>query len=89
MTSPSSRKRRRRYRVPLERGLGSQGGAWNVEQASEWSGIGSRKLREMAKRSVASKDPTLFPCHAIGRRILIPREAFMDWFNGRFRGTAV
>lgn len=69
---------------PSERGLGPTGGGWNIEQASTWSGIGSANLREMAKRKIETGDPSLFPCYLIGRRrILIPRQGFIDWFNGR------
>ena len=78
---PQLKKRRKRYRVPADRGLGPRGGGWNIAQASAWSGIGERHLRTLAKRSVAGEDPSLFPCHAIGRRILIPREPFMSWFH--------
>ncbi len=68
---------RKRFNVkPAERGLGPDGGGWNVRQASAWSGIGEANLREMAKRKE-------FPCYFIGRRILIPRQGFMDWFNRR------
>jgi hypothetical protein len=77
----------RRTRVnakPSERGLGPDGGGWNISQASSWSGIGSANLREMAKRRIETGDPSLFPCYLIGlRRILIPRQGFIDWFNGR------
>jgi hypothetical protein len=77
----------RRTRVnakPSERGLGPDGGGWNIDQASAWSGIGSASLREMAKRRIETADPSLFPCYLIGlRRILIPRQGFVDWFNGR------
>lgn len=69
---------------PSERGLGPDGGGWNISQAAEWSGIGSGSLRKMAKRRLQTGDPKLFPCYLIGRRILIPRQGFMDWFNGKF-----
>lgn len=60
----------------------AQRAGWNIKQASAWSGIGERKLREMAKAKLAG-GLSLFPCHRIGRRIAIPREGFMDWFNGK------
>lgn len=59
---------------PSERGLGPDGGGWNIKQASEWSGIGEASLRDRAKRG-------LIPCYKIGRRILIPRAGFQRWFN--------
>ncbi|HEY7306266.1 MAG TPA: helix-turn-helix domain-containing protein [Bryobacteraceae bacterium] len=70
---------RKRARLS-DRGLGPRGGGWSIAQGSAWSGIGERKLREMAKRGV-------FLCHSIGRRIVIPRQAFIDWFNGRSRAA--
>jgi hypothetical protein len=77
-------RRGRVHRKPSERGLSENGGGWNIQQASAHSGIGERNLREMAKRRIATGDPALFPCHLIGRRrILIPRQGFLDWFNGR------
>lgn len=79
---------RRKYAKPVERGLGPDGGGWNIAQASAWSGIGESNLREMARKRLRDNDPSLFPCYAIGRRILIPRQGFMDWFNGRFQGSA-
>jgi hypothetical protein len=66
----------KRYSRPAERGLGPDGGAWNLKQASAWSGIGENNLRGMAK---AGK----IPCYFVGRRIVIPRQGFMDWFNRR------
>src|SRR5262245_45927212 len=79
---------KRKYKTPAERGLGPDGGGWNIAQASAWSGIGEFRLREMAKKRLRGNDPSLFPCYAIGRRILIPRQGFMDWFNGRHEGPA-
>jgi hypothetical protein len=74
---------------PMERGLGPDGGGWNIAQASAWSGIGEGSLRNLAKRSIKTGDPSLFPCYLIGcRRILIPREGFQDWFNRRAGSTA-
>jgi excisionase family DNA binding protein len=58
-----------------ERGFGPDGGAWSITQASEWSGIGEFSLRAMAKAQT-------IPCLRVGRRFLIPREAFQEWFNG-------
>jgi hypothetical protein len=81
--SPSNipTRKRRRYRRPAERGLGPDGGGWNIAQASRWSGISEARLRAMAKKKLRDDDPELFPCYAFGRRLLIPRQAFMDWFN--------
>jgi excisionase family DNA binding protein len=53
-----------------------QGGGWNIAQASEWSTIGEHQLRGMAQRNE-------IPHIKIGRRILIPKEAFVRWFNSR------
>jgi hypothetical protein len=66
---------------PIERGLGPDGGGWNIAQASRWSGIGEATLREMAKRGEV-------PCLRIGRRIVITRQGFKDWFNRRANGSA-
>jgi hypothetical protein len=65
----------------------SKPAAWSIRRCSTWSGIGERKLREMAKARLAG-DLTLFPCHRIGRRIVIPREGFMEWFNGKPAATS-
>jgi hypothetical protein len=74
---------------PSERGLGPDGGGWNIHQAAAWSGIGAGSLREMAKRAIETRDPRLFPCFLIGsRRILIPRQGFMEWFNKQAGATA-
>ncbi len=75
---------------PTERGLGPDGGGWYIAQASSWSGIGAASLRAMAKKSIETRDPSLFPCYLIGcRRILIPRQGFQDWFNRtRITGSA-
>jgi hypothetical protein len=86
---PSSVAHKRVNAKPAERGLGPDGGGWNIAQASAWSGIGEASLRVMAKRSIETSDPSLFPCYLIGcRRILIPREGFMDWFNRRASSSA-
>jgi hypothetical protein len=85
----SSVNRKKVNAKPSERGLGPEGGGWNISQAAKWSGIGEGSLRIMAKRSIETNDPELFPCYLIGcRRILIPRQGFIDWFNGRFAGNA-
>ena len=79
--------RKRVNAKPSERGLGPEGGGWNIEQAAAWSGIGSATLRAMAKRRIETGDPSLFPAYLIGsRRILIPRQGFQDWFNGHMKG---
>jgi hypothetical protein len=67
----------KQYARPADRGLGPDGGAWNLKQASEWCGIGENHLRTMAK---AKQIPVAF---YIGRRILLPREGFKVWFNTR------
>jgi hypothetical protein len=85
---PAPTTRKRVNAKPAERGLGPDGGGWNIAQASAWSGIGEASLRVMAKRSIQTSDPSLFPCYLIGRRrILIPREGFVCWFN-RASGSA-
>lgn len=92
MTKNDRRKRPARKRVnakPAERGLGPDGGGWNIKQAAAWSGIGEASLRRMAKRSIKTGDASLFPCYLIGnRRILIPRQGFQDWFNRRASASA-
>jgi hypothetical protein len=93
MTRKSEKKRsiprKRTNTKPAERGLGPDGGGWNIAQTSAWSGIGEASLRGMAKRSIDG-DPSLFPAYLIGRRrILIPRQGFIDWFNRtRITGSA-
>ena len=67
----------KRYRRPAERGLGPDGGAWNLKQASAWCGIGENHLRTMAKNK------EIDCAYFIGRRIIVPREGFMRWFNDR------
>jgi excisionase family DNA binding protein len=49
-------------------------GGWNIREASRWSGIGEHQLRGKAKRGE-------IPHIMVGRRILIPKEAFVRWFN--------
>jgi hypothetical protein len=67
--------RKRQYTPPRLRGQSTEGGSWSVAQASQWSGIGVIHLRKMAKlRQI--------PCHWVGRRCVIPRVAFQNWFNG-------
>ena len=74
---------KRQYARPAERGLGPKGGAWNLKQAAAWCGIGENHLRTMAKNHE-------IPCaYFIGRRIIVPRVGFMNWFNERTnRGSA-
>ena len=58
----SSSQKKKTYSRPSERGLSPSGGAWNLAQASEWSGIGENYLRTMAKNKE-------IPCaYYIGRR---------------------
>jgi excisionase family DNA binding protein len=64
----------RKYARPSDRGLGPNGGGWSIHQAAAWSGIGEHYLRKMATDDK-------FPNLKIGRRVLIPREAFIRWFN--------
>ena len=72
----------KKYSRPAERGLGPDGGAWNLKQAAAWCGIGENHLRTMAKKKE-------IPCvYFIGRRIIVPREGFKAWFNGRVDGNA-
>ena len=66
-----------RYARPAERGLSRDGGAWNLKQAAAWCGIGENHLRTMAK---TGKIPVAY---FIGRRIIVPREGFIAWFNRR------
>jgi hypothetical protein len=74
--SPASGSRKK-YARPADRGLGPEGGAWNLKQAAAWCGIGENYLRTMAKNRE-------IPCaYFIGRRILLPRQGFVDWFNNR------
>jgi hypothetical protein len=71
------RRRKAHNAKPAERGLGPKGGAWNLKQASAWSGIGENYLRTMAKNRE-------IPCaFYIGRRIILPRDGFKKWFNSR------
>jgi hypothetical protein len=77
-----SRQRRARQ---IERGLGPNGGGWSIVQAAAWSGIGSRTLRRLVKRKLAEGDASVFPFHIVGRRIILSRQGFVDWFNA---GTA-
>jgi hypothetical protein len=70
-------RRKKRHARPAERGLGRNGGAWNLKQASAWCGIGENYLRTMAKNK------EIDCAYFIGRRIIVPREGFMDWFNRR------
>jgi len=79
-TAASNKNLKRAYVRPTDRGLGTNGGGWNLTQASAWSGIGEKSLRAMAKRNE-------IPCFKIGRRFLIPRQGFIDWFN-RQTGSA-
>jgi hypothetical protein len=67
----------RQYARPTERGLSSDGGAWNLKQAAAWCGIGENYLRTMAK---TGQIPVAYK---IGRRIIVAREGFKDWFNRR------
>jgi hypothetical protein len=67
----------KRYSRPAERGLGPDGGAWNLKQAAAWCGIGENKLRTMAKSG------EIGCAYFIGRRILLPRLGFQKWFNDR------
>jgi excisionase family DNA binding protein len=68
---------RKAHNVKLaDRGMGPDGGGWNIRQAAKWSAIGEATLREMAKAAE-------IPVVRVGRRIIIPRQGFMDWYNRR------
>ena len=79
--------KKRAYRRPIDRGLGPKGGAWSIRQASEWSGLGEGYLRKLVKRKVAGENVSIFPFHAVGRRIVISREGFRMWFNALDRSS--
>jgi hypothetical protein len=66
----------------IDRGQSATGGSWSIAQAAAWCGIGSAALRRMAKNGQV-------PCLKIGRRIVIPRQGFQDWFNNRGTPNAV
>jgi hypothetical protein len=70
-----------KYRRPIERGLGPDGGGWSIAQAAAWSGMGEKSLRDMVKRKLAGEQFSCFPFYQLGRRFLIPREGFKAWFN--------
>jgi hypothetical protein len=72
----------------MEAGLGPKGGGWNIRQASEWSGLGTGYLRGLVKRKLAGEAVSVFPFHQVGRRILIPREGFRNWFNALDQSAA-
>jgi hypothetical protein len=77
ITDRRGRKRKAENAKPSERGLGPGGGGWSVKQASAWCGIGENFLRSMAKNHE-------IPCvYFVGRRIVLAREGFMNWFNSR------
>src|SRR5262249_22773321 len=82
-----TKKSRRRYHPPVERGLGPAGGGWNIAQAAEWSGLSEIHLRELIRQKEAGKEISVFPYHRAGRRIIIPREGFKAWFNARERSS--
>lgn len=67
----------KQYTPLSKRGLGRDGGAWNLKQASRWCGIGENYLRQMAKNN------EIDCAYRIGRRIIVPREGFKAWFNRR------
>jgi hypothetical protein len=64
-----------------ERGFSASGGGWSIAMASRWSGIGSGTLRKMCEAGQV-------PCIKLGRRFVIPRQGFMDWYNAQRVTTA-
>jgi hypothetical protein len=72
-----------------ERGLGPRGGGWNVLQAAHWAGLSEAYLRSLIRRKESGEPGVCFPFHRIGRRIVIPREGFMTWYNQGAEGSAV
>ena len=82
------RKLKRKHRLPLsERGLGPAGGAWNVRQASDWSGLSEAYLRCLIRRKEAGEEVSVFRYHLVGRRIVIARLGFQAWFNALDRSS--
>jgi hypothetical protein len=77
---------RRSYISNSKRGLGPDGGGWNINQAGHWSGFSPAYLRVLIGRHEAGEDIDIFPYYRCGRRVLIPRDGFKEWFNRR-RGT--
>jgi hypothetical protein len=71
----------RPYISNSKRGLGPEGGGWNVAQAAHWSGFNPAHLRQQVKDWEAGKEVDIFPYYRCGRRVLIPREGFKTWFN--------
>jgi hypothetical protein len=66
-----------------QRGLGPEGGGWNIAQAAHWSGFSAAHLRNLIKRREGGEQVDIFPYYRCGRRVLIPREGFRAWFNSR------
>jgi hypothetical protein len=64
-----------------QRGLGPEGGGWNIAQAAHWSGFSAAQLRNLIKRREGGEQVDIFPYYRCGRRVLIPRDAFRRWFN--------
>jgi hypothetical protein len=71
----------RSYISNAERGLGPDGGGWNISQAAHWSGFSEAYLRALIKRREARENVDIFPYYRCGRRLLIPRDGFKAWFN--------
>jgi hypothetical protein len=71
----------RSYVPNSQRGLGPEGGGWNIAQAACWSGFSEASLRSLVKRREAREDVDIFPFYRVGRRLLIPRDGFKAWFN--------
>jgi hypothetical protein len=78
----------RGYTRLSERGLGPQGGGWNVLQAAHWAGLSEAHLRNLIQRAEAGEEGVCFPFHRCGRRLIVPREGFIRWFNKAAEGSA-
>jgi hypothetical protein len=71
-----SRYKARPWTCLINRGLGWMGDG-SIDRASIGSGIGD----VLVKRRLTQGDQSIFPCHAFGHRIVIPRDGFVKWFN--------
>jgi hypothetical protein len=78
----------RPYTSNSKRGLGPEGGGWNIAQTARWSGFSEAYLRCLIKRYEAGEDVDVFPYYRCGRRVLIPRDGFKLWFNRNRPGSA-
>jgi hypothetical protein len=78
----------RSYTSNSQRGLGPEGGGWNIAQAAHWSGFSEAYLRDLIKRHEAGEIADIFPYYRCGRRLLLPRRAFKNWFDGHSEGSS-